>query len=357
MTALFGDPRASFRYGKIKYGSPAITIDFPDPLEYVTPPQQYSNGINVSEAGLREVLHIRRDDLLGVRSGLLTPELAQQLRWFVEDHAGKGKQFEYILDRFTGSCWCFEGTRRDQNGLALTLNGGGSETYAEATNGKGIVLSGSQYLSVLLAQASAGTPTGFDDPLLHTEGVIVVDFKPAFAGNDSATHRMIDTSSSGANRLYVEKDVFNSLVFGIVDGASANKQIGVAVSWSANSRVQIVASWSATGTLKAWYAAGGGAFIELTIGAGAGTGILGALPTTLYIGAENDGSPLALGTYDTVAIFKRAFPNPLLLADYRPVFRNYLLRAELQEPIFEPQRPILARELYTWAATVRDGKG
>ncbi len=211
-----------------------------------------------------------------------------------------------------GGVWTFQGNLRDRRRLTFTLNGGGTETYAAATDGLGIILSGSQYLSVALAQQ------GWNNPLLHTEGVIVVDFKPVFAGGDSVNHILVDTTGPNS-RLQVHKDQFNSLVFRIVNSGGTNKQIATAVTWAANARIRIVASWDTTGTLKAWYADGSGAFVELTTASGAGSGIMAVLPTTLYIGGDNAGANLALGTHDTVAILKRAFTNPhLLLGSYAP---------------------------------------
>lgn len=356
LNRLVGDPKAKFLYPRIAYSTQ--TMDFVIPAMNYAPLITAMRGVNMTVDGHMETLWNRNEEVAQLDL-VCEPEQVQRLRWFFMDHAGRGAQFRLWVDRFTGSCWAFEDTRRDQNGLTLTFNGGGTETYGDyhslVPGHRGIVLSGAQYLSVATAQASAGTPTGYDDPLERTEGILNVEFRPTFAGNDSALHHIIDTSGTTANRLMLYKTAANALTFEIRDAAAGVKSKAASVSWSANERVHIIASWTTAGVLTAWYSLAGGAFTELTTAAGAGTGLITTLGTTLYIGAENDATDLALGTYDKVAFFKRAFSNPLLLFDETPVERNHYPYAELIAPSYQPQVYTYGNPARRWPLTVRNG--
>ena len=307
--SLTGSIRPTFLYPRIKYGSPAVTFDNAEPTSRIPTLTPYMGlrGVNTVASGKREYLFGRAEEQVGLVLRCEQDQLAA-LRWFVQDYGATGAQFETWVDRYTGSCWPFENNLKDQNGLTLTL-ATGTASYATASVGTGLVLSGTQYLSVATAQASATTPTGYDDPLLKDEGVLVVDVLPAFAGNDGGLHYFLDTGPTAANRIELYKGASNFLVFKVTNAASAPKEVSVAVTWTTGQRITVVASWTTAGALTAWYAVDGGTFIPVSTAAGAGTGILGALPTTLFIGGDNVGANRATGTYDTVAFFKRAFTN------------------------------------------------
>ena len=342
-------------YPRFKWGSPTVTTDIVEPAVIaMTRNETGLRGQNIVASGKAEYLFGRIEEAAQLQLMCEQDQLAA-LRWFTRDWAGQGKQFQAWIDRFTGSCWLFENNLKDQNGLALTLNGGGSATYAATANGTGLTLSGSQYLTVPVAQASAGTPTGYDDPLSASEGVLVVDFKPSWNANDSTEHHIVDTAPDPP-RILLYKLTTNVLNLQINDGA-AGKFIGGTPSWISGDRVQIVGSWATDGTLALWYAVNGGSFTALTTGGGAGSGILPGTPTTLSIGGTTTGTFLGLGTYDTVAIFKRAFTNPQLnLASFRPLERNYFPYAELTTPVFQPQQIASARLIWIWPMAIRNGK-
>jgi hypothetical protein len=351
--SLTGSPKATFLYPRITFGS--VTIDAAEPTSRIPTvvPYQGLRGENTVSTGQREYLFGRTEEQVGIVLRCEQDQLAA-LRWFVQDYASAGTQFKAWVDRYTGSCWMFENNLKDQNGLTLTHNGG-SAVYAATTNGTGIVLSGAKYLTVPVAQASAATPTGYDDPILATEGVVVVDFKPAFNGNDGIEHHIVD-SAPDPPRIILYKLATNVLNIQINDG-SAGKAMGGTVTWTAGDRVQIVGSWDTTGTLALWYAVNSGTFTALTTSSLAGSGILPGTPTTLSIGATTTGATPALGTYDTVAFFKRAFSSPhLTLANYRPLERNHFPYGELVNPAFQPARVSLGRTIWDWPLTIRNGQ-
>ena len=379
---------ATYAYTKIRYGtSPVITRTFRAPaINYMTP-MLAERGENRVSDGHTEYLYNRVEETAQIVL-MCEPDELQQLRWFFEDWGARGNQFELTIDRLTGSCWTFDDCLRDQNKLNLVLSAG-SEAYADCALGRGIVLGSGQYLSVPLAQSSASTITGFDDPLLPGEGVIVIDAKLAFGSSDGALHVIVDTSSGGANRLQLRKGAAGDLTFEVTDASSGLRSVSGAVTWSGNDRVQIIAAWGGSfanigggggtagifgtgglfqtwpgggaggvpgiGPLALWYAVNGGAWTQLVTDVGAGTGTLSTLPTTLYLAATNAGASAALGTYDTVSFFKKAFPAPTrTIPEYHPTWRNYLPRAEIQKP-WQPQRIAAGKAIWTWPILARNG--
>ena len=350
--SLTGTPKPTFLYPRFTYGT--VTLDIPEPASRIPTVTPFTGlrGQNIVSTGKAEYLYGRGEEQVALVLRCEQDMLAA-LRWAVQDSLAQGTQFKAWVDRYTGSCWMFENNLKDQNGLELTHNGG-SAVYAATTNGTGLVLSGSKYLTVTVAQASASTPTGYDDPLLATEGVVVVDFKPAFDGNDGVEHHIVD-SAPDPPRILLYKLATNVLNIQINDGV-AGKAMGGTVTWTAGDRVQIVGSWDSTGTLALWYAVNSGAFVALTTSSLAGSGILPGTPTTLSIGATTAGATPALGTYDTVAFFKKAFSNPhLTLANYRPLERNHFPYAELVNAAFQPARVSLGRTIWDWPITLRLG--
>ena len=345
---------ATSLYPRLRYGTPAVTMDFLLGLSEWLPSAQQLRGANLTASGKIEYLNGRLEEACALTVVCEPPQYSQLRRAF-EDVLAPGAQFEVWIDRFTGSCWQFGETLKDQNGLALALNTG-SAAYVDGTNGRALSLGGSQRLSVATAQASAGTRTGFDDPLFKTEGVVFVDFKPTWAATDSAQHYIVDTSGTTANRLRVYKTAANALLLEILDAAAGSKIMAGNPTWAANDRVEIIARWTSAGALQLWYAVNGGAPIELTTGSGAGTGLITTLGATLYIGSDNAAANFAPGVYQGVAFQTRAFPNPQQgLRNWRTVWRNYFPYAELTGTGWQPQRFLLDPEIWTYPLVIRNG--
>lgn len=356
--SLTSTPKPTMFYTRFKYGSPAITVDIDEPVMGFLPSPALTSGLageNTVATGKREVLFGRLEEACGLVLRCEADTL-MRLRWMAEDSAFRGNQFQAWVDRFTGSCWMFENNLKDQNGLVLTLSSG-SQSYATASTGIGIVLTSTQYLSVASAQSSAGTPTGYDDPFLKDEGVVLIDWKAAFAATDNAEDRFFIDSTPASNcRLSVFKDTSARLTLQVIDSTNTAQLVRGTVAWSVSDRVQIIAAWSSAGALSLWYAVNGGAFTALTTASGAGTGLMATLPSTLAIGAGFSGSNLTLGTYDTVAIFKRAFADPLQLVKWRPWRRNYFPYGEAAQRQFAPVQVNFATPVWDWPIVFRNGK-
>ena len=111
-------------YPRFKWGSPTVTTDIVEPAVIaMTRNETGLRGQNIVASGKAEYLFGRIEEAAQLQLMCEQDQLAA-LRWFTRDWAGQGKQFQAWIDRFTGSCWLFENNLKDQNGLALTLNGG-----------------------------------------------------------------------------------------------------------------------------------------------------------------------------------------------------------------------------------------
>jgi hypothetical protein len=355
--SLTGPPKPTFLYPRFKYGTPAVTLDIPEPASRIPTITPFTGlrGSNTVSTGKTEYLYGRGEEQVGLVLRCEQDILAA-LRWFIQDSAAPGNQFQAWVDRYTGSCWMFENNLKDQNGLALTLNG--TAAYADVTNGRGLTLTGSMYLTIATAQASAVTATGFDDPFLKDEGIIVIDWKAGHAATDNSIDRyFIDTTPASNCRISLFKSTDTKLYFQIIDGTPLAKQVRGTVAWAIGDRVQIVASWTTAGAMTLWYAVNSGAFVQLTESAMSGTGIMATMPSALFVGAGFGTANLTLGTYDSVAFFKRAFANPQAsFANFRPVERNYFAYGELVTASFQPGRVVLGRTIWDWPISVRNGQ-
>jgi hypothetical protein len=283
------------------------------------------------------------------------PAQYAQLRRVFQDSLVTGTAFEVWIDRFTASCWLLSETLRDQNGLPLSLNTG-TAAYVDVPSGRGLDLASDQGLSVAIAQASAGTPTGYDDPIRKDEGVLLLDFWPDFAAGDGTDHVLIDTTGTTANRLRLTKTAADALTFEILDAAAGSKTVSGTPTWAAEAHVEIVLRWTTAGDLQLWYAVDGGAFTALTTAGGAGTGILGALGTSLHVGSDNAAADFAPGIYEALVIYTRAFANPHHgLRTWRATWRTYFGTAEVTGTGWQPVRHSLDPQLYIWPLTIRLG--
>jgi len=356
MTTVFGIVRPTSLYPQIIYGSPAVTINFLEGVADFLPSSQGLRGANLVSTGEIEFLFGRLEEAVSLTLVCLASQYAQ-LRRAIEQSLVTGTQFETRVDRFTGSCWLFGESLTDQNGLALALNTG-TAAYVDIgeTHSRGLSLGATQRLSVTIAQSSAGTKTGFDDPLSKTEGILLLDFRPTWASNDNTQRYLIDTSGTTSNRLRLYKTTGNVLRFEILDAAAGSKIISGSPTWSANDRVEIMARWTSAGALSLWYAVNGGAMTALTSASGAGTGILGALGTTLYMASENDATDFAPGVYQGLVFYTRAFDNPQeSLRTWRSVWRNYFPYSELTGTGWQPQRVALDPLVFSYPIIIRAG--
>ena len=356
-TQIFGIIRPTSLYPRLRYGSPAVALDFLEGLAGWVPSSQGLRGANLASTGEIEYLFGRLEEACQLTVVCL-PSQYRQLRAAIEQHLILGMQFEAWVDRFTGSCWTFGETLEDQNGLALALNTG-SPAYVDVgeTVGRALSVSASQNLSVALAQASASpVRTGYDDPLAKGEGILLLDFKPSWAATDGTQRYLIDTTGTTTNRLRLYKTTGNVLRFEILDAAAGSKIVSGSPSWAANDRVEILAAWSTAGVLSLWYAVNGGAFIALVTASGAGTGMLGALGTNLYLASANGGTDFSPGIYQTLAFYTRAFDGAeRALRSWRPVWRNYFPYAELTSPGWQPTIVSMDPLVWSWPLTIRAG--
>jgi len=357
MTTVFGIVRPTSLYPQIIYGSPAVTINFLEGVADFLPSSQGLRGANLVSTGEIEFLFGRLEEACSLTVVCLASQYAQ-LRRAIEQSLVTGTQFEARVDRFTGSCWLFGESLTDQNGLALVLNTG-TAAYVDIgeTHSRGLSLGATQRLSVTIAQASATpTKTGFDDPLSKSEGILLLDFRPTWASNDNTQRYLIDTSGTTSDRLRLYKTTGNVLRFEVLDAAAGSKIISGSPTWSANDRVEIMARWTSAGALSLWYAVNGGAMIALSSASGAGTGVLGALGATLYVGSENDATDFSPGVYQGLVFYTRAFSDPQeALRLWRPVWKNYFPYAELTGTGWQPARYALDPQIWSWAIVIRSG--
>src|SRR5574337_1491199 len=121
MTQVFGIVRPTSLYPRLRYGTPAITLDLLEGVADWLPSSQSLRGANLVATGEVEYLYGRLEEACSLTVACLASQYSQ-LRRAIEQSLGTGSQFEAWVDRFTGSCWLFAEGLEDQNGLAFALN-------------------------------------------------------------------------------------------------------------------------------------------------------------------------------------------------------------------------------------------
>lgn len=357
------------KYPRIIYspnGGASRTIDGPDPLLSDAGPQFVSiGGSQISTSGVLERSVFRGDEMRRMvwqwgydaqraaaedprPAGTLTAQLNQFLSLVADGSVG---QFELLVNRFQGAVFEFLDTLADENANVGTVDGD-PITYADSEFDTALVLTSGNHLEIPRVPAT-NAPR-----LIPAEGTIVLIMVPAFTGDDSAQHTLLNCQVSAlTNQLSIKKDAANDLNFTIYDptsGEGGRKTIGGAVNWTAGTRQVIVVSYQPDGTLQ--FFLNGQAFGAPS---GAGTGILGAMGTEITLGSDLTlGLNPAPGDYERLALYTKGYtltPSVAeVLARAVTTDRNYFAKAELVEAT-QPQRVNALSSLYQMPLVIRKG--
>lgn len=345
MTALFGAPRPTFFYPRIVYGSPAVTLDFDDPAELVTPAAwDQVRAETTSPSGRRKVLLERTDEFRTIRWQTLDANKAFELAEFFRSHGGQGKQLELYLDRFTGAFLEFDGTLADQQGTLGTFTG--TPSYEAATFGRGLRFDAGESMTFPLG------PSGQQPTLSGAEGVLVLVVRPSFAPDGLNFHTFL--RANGTSFLDLQVTPSNTLSFNISDGVG-RRHVDIAVSWVANSEQKMVARWKDAASMELWLNG-----VKGPAPIGAGNGQFAPLGTSLILGSVAGASEQANGLYDRLDFLTRAFDLNssvvnLLTDGHFPRWKNYYNKAEVVDFRMQPEKQVPARDLYRAALTFRAG--
>jgi hypothetical protein len=321
------------------------TLDAPLPLAQVSWPRGFLRVDNVAPSAEESLF--RRTDLaaqLGFQH--LRSDFVFTLAKFLEDWAAKGKTFELLIDRFSGSFFEFDDDLRDQNGDAATFT---NPTYVAATYGKAVSLGAADGAFTIPVAPAANNPR-----ILKDEGMLLCIVKPGFAGNDGALHVLLDCAVAATqNRLLLQKSAANELEFTIYDNTIGSvKTVKAAVSWAVDAEQAIVAIWRTNGAMELWLNE-----VKATGTAGAGTGILNSLASTIYLHTDFTTANYAAGKYDRLLLLKKGYVvNAQVLKALKEFFwwgRNYFSRAKVLDLSFNPTKQATGLDLYALTLTVR----
>ena len=339
-------------------GSGAITIDLDDGLLSDGGEAQTPFGASqIAMDGTRETVFFRSEEMRRlfmqwghkflVGDSLKPPgSIMMQLKKFLEDHANKGKPFELLVDRFAGARFEFDGDLLDENGNAATYTPGAA-SYAASVFDRALTIAAADHVEIPRVPAT-NAPR-----LIPGEGLILVVFKPTWAGNDGVLHVLLDCGGAATNRLTLWKTVANDLELRILDNAGGEKKVSGAVSWTAGTWQAIVGIYASDGTLRLF-------LNEVKFGtvSGAGTGILNSLEATVFLASDRAGANRAAGAYERVALFTKAYAMSSSLAAVlkKAVVqdRNYFSKAELLPPL-QIARPDPTVAVFQAVLSVRQG--
>ena len=173
-------------------------------------------------------------------------------------------------------------------------------SYCDGTLGTGYSWSGTANESTSIRSDTSLTYSTANN-LDKDAGTIGFWVKPIWAGDDGNEHIFFDAAiASNQNRIQIKKDTDDKLRFTMWDGtADSYKKVtsSEAMSWDADSWIFIVCTYT-NGTLNI-YKGEDSTFSLLSVaGSGSGTGLLGSLPSTIYIAHDYSGSSYASAVYD-----------------------------------------------------------
>jgi len=169
-------------------------------------------------------------------------------------------------------------------------------SYCDSFQGTGF--SGSLGAETVRQATTLSFPTSGN--IEAAEGAICFFFYPFQAGDDGMVHTLFDMAGGEElNRMHLEKNAADYLVLSVYDGSGGLKQLtsNSTVSWTVDTWHHLAFTWS-SGTF-AMYLDG---FAVTATSSGSGTGIVGTLPTSMYLGSQYNGALQANAIFDDLIV-------------------------------------------------------
>lgn len=186
-----------------------------------------------------------------------------------------------------------------------------STTYCDGSLGTGYSWSGTENESTSIRSNTSLTYSTANNLDLAV-GSIGFWIKPTWDGDDDEEHIFFDAAvAANQNRIQIKKDSSNKLCFTIWDNSAdsyAKETSDSAVSWEAEDLILIVCTYD-SGTLKIYKGEGSSIGQVSTTSSGAGSGEMGSLPSTIYLGHDYSGANNASGIYDEFFIKDEAISS------------------------------------------------
>jgi hypothetical protein len=388
MSGMFGGLRPTHRYSRIVWGEVGSqqTIDLQDPLQGAVEQKTPVGTSSIASSRRRETVFERMDTVMRILTPIMRNWDAARIERWLDEHALRGRQFEFFVDRVMRAQWGFDDdTPLDNNRGNAFINGpwtGSVFSYEDFTEGRGLTLpSAGRLVTPLISTLPGGSGNAF---MSASEGILVLHFKPTWASGDSADHQILSAFVSagprGKNHLRVVKHTDNVLRLIYMDSTTQWSVLETTPGWSANAEQKLMIMWGAAATdfrasLNGTELAtrryglnrsgngvrsGNGARSGATTATPGGTEtVWNAAPNALVLGTDADGlGGRGSGGYGLLAVYQAtlvaALP-PTLLNHVHP-WRSYYPKGELVDPRQGALRLKPELELHQYQFAIRDGR-
>mgnify|MGYP001578000589 CR=1 FL=1 len=329
----------------------SLSIDAVGPAITAQPIFAIVKQENIVASGKRETMVWRQEEVVNVALAGVEPQEAARWRDFYNGHGLIGRQFEFLLDRFTGPVLSFVNTINDQNvsGVA-SLN---AATSYQTIAGQ-IGLRNPPAGTTLYVLNNVGSE---NQTLTHSHGCVVLTEAISLTSASSEYYLFI-VGSSTASPNEISLYVRSGQVQLRVDWSTGSTWVRAAsVSWLSGAVVTFVAQWQTTRSLDLYVTVQGSATITATQDVDGGPGVGGSLSTLANTIRLFQGlSAVAPSVLLHAGFYRTAYREPSLLASHFPMGRNYWSRGELTDvQVFQPGRSVPSVDLWDISMTIRQG--
>lgn len=336
----------------------SLSIDAAGPAVLAQPAFAIAKAENIAFSGKKETIVARREEVVTVALARVEPQEAARWRAFHMDHALRGKQFEFLLDRFTGTILSFVNTVNDLDatGIASYTT---TASYTTAANQVGLIITPSQ---AVLVRNNIGSENVV---LTHSEGTFVLTCVVSKPSGDIGPYHLFDTRCGvvTGNGLVLYWQAGETTLTGYSSPQSYSQVTKTAsVSWPAGAVVTFMVRWTATLSLDLYITVQGSNTVTASVtGVTTGPGGLGSFTTfantiTLMTRPLLENSHTTLGVVLHAGFYRAAYTEPSILASHFPMGRNYWSRAELTgAQVYQPGRTVPSVDLWDISMNIRQG--
>ena len=308
---------------------------------------------NVAASGKLETIVLRREELVNVGMSGIEPQELRAWRDLADGHALLGRQFEFLLDRFTGPVLSFVNTITDQNASGVASAAQSTTSFVSINRQRGLVNLGNQFVTL---RNNVGSE---NQTMTHSHGCVVITMVCSFNApdNSDSIRRGLLSLLPSSSRL--ELDVQSGMVrqhYYTSTGSLWTR--AVSVNWPSGSTVTFISQWQSTKSQDLLVTVQNSYTITATFDQTGSAGIPGSLSTlanTAVLMGINlfDGTP---GVIFHAGFYRMAYYDPTILASHFPMGRTYWPKAELTGmQAFQPARANPSIDLWDITLAIRKG--
>jgi len=331
----------------------SLSVEAALPVAAAPPAFMVHKMENWSVGGVRETIVLRTEESRNVALQAVEPAETQQWQTLFYDHAARGNQFEFLLDRFTGPVLTFPNTVRDQD-LAGVMSLTAVATFQTVGGARGLVSIPGSFRAITRTNVGSENHT-----LTHSQGTLVLTAVCSFTS--AGIQRIlwdVGCMSAAANGFFL--CVQSGLVRWTGFTSTGNQwTLAASVNWPSGATVTFIGQWQTTKSMNLYVTVQGSATLTATFNQVGSSGIPGSFTTLANTIVLLSGVGTTAGSLNAVVQlvghYRYAYDDPSLLASHFPLGKNFYPRCEvLNMTAFAPTRANVTTDLWDIAFSIRD---